>query len=940
MAGKVHGKQILDSSVTPQKLTVIPITGTGTNGNIPLFNGTYSVGTSSIYQSSGSVSVYNPLNVNTLTVSGSFSYTDGTQLAGRVLTSDSNGHATWQTPATGNTIGSGDGGLIYYLIPSVNSDIGGYYLASESPSSGPLVTITQSISGTGSNLIGSFASPVGSPAVTSLPTGLATRVVHANVGGSNQYAKLYLELYKRTSGGVETLLRSDYSDVFNVTTQTEILWTHIGTASYTLDITDRIVFKLYSVRVTGSPTNVDVYTYYEDDSPSYVKTTIRKPYGVDTINGLSASAQFLGSVNDSNVTLNISSSGQTHSFNLGWTGLLPISRGGLNNSTFTASQILIVDSSTSSVISSGYNFNDSGTSSTDIWSASKINTSIASATASTYLFVTQSIASATASAYIYTDSRIASATASTYLFVTQSIASATASTYNYVNNNFVSKSGDIMSGNLTASSIYVNNDLTVNGNLTVLGTVSNIYTTNLVIEDNIITLNGTFSGSPVVNAGIEINRGSTTSASLLWDESVDYWKVGLQGSESTIITEAGTGLTKSNNTLSVNFNSIVSNIQGNGLTANGTTLDVNVNSDSLEITNDLIRLKDNISGGRIFSGGLTVSGYGLNTNTWTASNILTVNDSGNGVIGSGKTFNDVGTTVNDIWSASKVISSIASATASAYSYTDAKIASATASENLSLVLSVGNSAGSNQINMNNNKIINVASASSNLDAVNYGQMADFVLTKGGLYNLNGLTQSSQFLTASNDTNVRMNIVSTGSTHSFSLSWNGLLPISRGGLNNSTFTASQILIVDSATNSVVSSGYKFNDGGTTSTDIWSARQTIDNIISTTIAGARASAKVSNIYLRSGDGLPYNTTPFIIPYDGTIKYISISTSANSTWIGEVRNNGTVITGATISCSSAQSSYGSYSINVNAGDQLQLYCNGNSVNNPRMNVIIVKR
>ena len=47
-----------------------------------------------------------------------------------------------------------------------------------------------------------------------------------------------------------------------------------------------------------------------------------------------------------------------------------------------------------------------------------------------------------------------------------------------------------------------------------------------------------------------------------------------------------------------------------------------------------------------------------------------------------------------------------------------------------------------------------------------------------------------------------------------------------------------------------------------------------------------------------------------------------------------------GATISSNNNSGTYSSVSINVSAGDQLQLYCNGSSVNNPRMLVTIIKR
>lgn len=58
---------------------------------------------------------------------------------------------------------------------------------------------------------------------------------------------------------------------------------------------------------------------------------------------------------------------------------------------------------------------------------------------------------------------------------------------------------------------------------------------------------------------------------------------------------------------------------------------------------------------------------------------------------------------------------------------------------------------------------------------------------------NGLTSSTQFLTASNDTNVTLNIVSSGSTHSFNMGWNGVLPVTRGGTGTaSLFTQGSII----------------------------------------------------------------------------------------------------------------------------------------------------
>ena len=72
------------------------------------------------------------------------------------------------------------------------------------------------------------------------------------------------------------------------------------------------------------------------------------------------------------------------------------------------------------------------------------------------------------------------------------------------------------------------------GNLTVEGTITYINTQDLNVADNIITLNSDVTGTPSENAGIEIKRGTSTNASLIWDEANDVWKAGLAGSEKTL----------------------------------------------------------------------------------------------------------------------------------------------------------------------------------------------------------------------------------------------------------------------------------------------------------------------------------------------------------------------------------------------------------------------
>jgi hypothetical protein len=124
---------------------------------------------------------------------------------------------------------------------------------------------------------------------------------------------------------------------------------------------------------------------------------------------------------------------------------------------------------------------------------------------------------------------------------------------------------DTITGNRTFQ-----DSVTVDGNLIVNGTVSYIQTETLLIEDNIITLNATFSGNPFLNAGIEVIRGNEPVSSFIWNESTDLWSAGLSGSEVPIFLGAGTGLTSSGQTVSLNLTGIV----GTGLTQNGSQISV------------------------------------------------------------------------------------------------------------------------------------------------------------------------------------------------------------------------------------------------------------------------------------------------------------------------------------------------------------------------------
>jgi len=91
----------------------------------------------------------------------------------------------------------------------------------------------------------------------------------------------------------------------------------------------------------------------------------------------------------------------------------------------------------------------------------------------------------------------------------------------------------------TFSGTVTTNDLTVGGNLTVSGTTTSVNTETVTVDDNIIVLNNNATGAPSENAGIEVERGSSTNVVLRWNESTDKWELTNDGSTySNIATDA------------------------------------------------------------------------------------------------------------------------------------------------------------------------------------------------------------------------------------------------------------------------------------------------------------------------------------------------------------------------------------------------------------------
>jgi hypothetical protein len=83
------------------------------------------------------------------------------------------------------------------------------------------------------------------------------------------------------------------------------------------------------------------------------------------------------------------------------------------------------------------------------------------------------------------------------------------------------------------ANVTISNNLTVTGDLTVSGNTTTINTANLFIEDNIILLNSGETSTPTLNAGVEVERGTSTNVDIRWNESTDKWQFTNDGSTYT-----------------------------------------------------------------------------------------------------------------------------------------------------------------------------------------------------------------------------------------------------------------------------------------------------------------------------------------------------------------------------------------------------------------------
>jgi hypothetical protein len=110
--------------------------------------------------------------------------------------------------------------------------------------------------------------------------------------------------------------------------------------------------------------------------------------------------------------------------------------------------------------------------------------------------------------------------------------------------------GQVAIGQAVATNSNVTfNDLTVSGNLTVSGTTTTVNTETINLADNIITLNSNEEGTPSQNAGIEVERGTSTNVVFRWNETTDIWEYTVDGTNYIPVVGTTATQTLTNKTL-------------------------------------------------------------------------------------------------------------------------------------------------------------------------------------------------------------------------------------------------------------------------------------------------------------------------------------------------------------------------------------------------------
>lgn len=211
------------------------------------------------------------------------------------------------------TGGSGGGASVnYYLNGSVSQGTFGgvaYYQMSKFPVAGAGTNFTRT-NGMGNGYIASFITDAGDPGLLNIPGGNWNLEFYFNSSSTGGAPQFYAEIYVVDTTNTFTLIASGVSNPETITNGTAVdqYFTSVSVPQTTLLITDRIAVRIY---VITDGRSITLHT--ENGNLSEIVTTFST--GLTALNGLTDQVQFL-STGTAGTDFNISSAGDTHTFNI------------------------------------------------------------------------------------------------------------------------------------------------------------------------------------------------------------------------------------------------------------------------------------------------------------------------------------------------------------------------------------------------------------------------------------------------------------------------------------------------------------------------------------------------------------------------------------------------------------------------------------------------
>ena len=195
-----------------------------------------------------------------------------------------------------------------------------------------------------------------------------------------------------------------------------------------------------------------------------------------------------------------------------------------------------------------------------------------------------------------------------YVHRTDNIAETVSGIKTYSANANFQANVDVTGSQTIHTDLNVGGNAVITGDLTVNGTTTTVNTQDLNVSDNIVNLNSDVTGTPTENSGIAIIRGTSPTASIIWNETSDTWT----------LTDDG-----------INFYKIADQRNVDALNTSITNLANNVNANYVHRTGSV---NESISGSKTFtsatqfSSNVSVGGNTTVTGSTNLNGILNVKD--------------------------------------------------------------------------------------------------------------------------------------------------------------------------------------------------------------------------------------------------------------------------------------------------------------------------